>query len=319
MFYTFKAIIVEGEIMEDIYIESFVRSASTKMFKIPNPISYSNNICLIDNSSDQWWRCTSDAVRVKLLTPLEGRNEGVFELSYRPLIVADETSSPHILEIMTQNLGTFKLQLFLRAIQTTERPRVQFNCALGSSDSQFIKIKTFNNRKTDFDCKLLSNEPSFIAPSILNIPEPQNLNDAWKGIQFSKSITFEPTDIGEIKDTLQIVSSEWGEYTIDLVGVCTPPEPQGPYSFNSKLNTTSISIFNCFGVNQNWILTTDSPYFHVSPSVLSIPCKTRAMCNVTFRIDDKIKGTITAKLHVQCKARPDIGPWIYYLKGTANV
>ncbi len=57
-------------------------------------------------------------------------------------------------------------------------------------------------------------------------------------------VTYEPSGIGEARATLTC-SGAGGEYTFPLLGTCTPPRPQGPFSVRAG-GTTPILFRNVF-------------------------------------------------------------------------
>ena len=51
----------------------------------------------------------------------------------------------------------------------------------------------------------------------------------WEGTDVEVSISFEPIALGEVRDTLRIVSDVGGEFVCSLYGNGVAPRPQGPF------------------------------------------------------------------------------------------
>ena len=58
------------------------------------------------------------------------------------------------------------------------------------------------------------------------------------GCEAGVEVCFEPQQLGEVKGQLTLSSAIGGEYIFPLVGICTHPKAQGPFSIRAGRNVT---------------------------------------------------------------------------------
>ena len=105
----------------------------------------------------------------------------------------------------------------------------------------------------------------------------------WGGDDVRLAVTFEPTEIGTVRDVLTVTSPVGGEYVCDLIASCIPPLPQGPFNFTKGGGPVEIPFRNCFAIACNWAYAVDSTAFKVTTaSGGSVAAKTEGKCSVTF-------------------------------------
>jgi hypothetical protein len=136
----------------------------------------------------------------------------------------------------------------------------------------------------------------------------------WDGVQLKVPVIFEPTEIGTTKDTLTLTAPDGGKYTCELVATCTAPLPQGPFDL-APGGSRAVDFRNCFPAAANFTFSVDSPSFKVGAASANVGAKSNGSVSVSFAPVDGATGVISAKLFVLCADRPDVPPWVYYLRG----
>ena len=252
-------------------------------------------------------------IRLRELIPFSGNAEGTFEMEYRPLVVTQHPKE-HLLTIMTRELGTFKYKISVTATPPTLRQSLRFDVPLGSSQIENYVFRTFNATAIQYACAVKRSDFFTVQKSLA----AEAVKD-WEGVDMKLPVAFEPTEIGEIKDTLTVSSPEGGEYLCDLVGVCSAPLPQGPFNF-SEGATVEIPFRNCFSATCKWSFSLDSTHFRLPTPSASVAAKTKGTCLVVFEPDETalaigVASMIAAKLFIRCDSKPDLPPWVFYLKG----
>ena len=315
-FYDVVVKVTSPVLLEDIIVESSVRQSAKYLIAVENPL---HDVCDVHmgtpSNPDDWWTCDSKCIRLTQLVPLSGNAEGSFELEYRPL-VPTSTPQEHLVTIMTKELGTFKYKAIVSATPSNVRQTLHFEVPLGSVQTETFVFKVYNHVQTTFDCSV--KKPNFFTVNkALTLPTVTN----WGGDDARLPVTFEPMNIGVLHDILTITSPDGGSYECELVGSCVPPMPLGPFNFSAG-SSQDVPFRNCFDEVCQWNFVVDSPHFKVSPPTASIAGKANGSCTVTFQyvVDEgsvatQVTETISAKLFVRCESKPEIPPWIVYLRG----
>jgi len=181
---------------------------------------------------------------------------------------------------------------------------------LGTQQTENFKFKVFNDVNTAFKCAVTKSDV-FSVPATLSA----NAIKSWDGEEMVLGVTFEPTEIGKVSDILTITSEEGGEYTCELSATCNPPLPQGPFAF-SKGSSVDIPFRNCFPAQASWAFQVDSPLFQIKSSTASVGPKAAGSVTVVFEptLETPV-GVVSAKLFVRCESKPELPPWVFYLKG----
>lgn len=296
-------------------MESSVRQSARHLLSIENPLDPQSTVIMGSGGDSDWWSCDSKFIRVKELVPLSGNSEGSFEIEYRPLIPSKQPEE-HLLTIMTKELGTFKYKIVVKATPSSVRQTLHFEVPLGSIQAETFVFKTFNHTATTFKCSVKQNALFTVGDSLSSSAVTN-----WEGNDTRVVVTFEPTQIGEVRDILVTTSPEGGHYECELVGRCVPPLPLGPYNFLAG-GSQAIPFRNCFSEMCQWSFVVDSPSFQVSANSASVNGKSEGICTVTFNysadnasVSTVQNDSITAKLFIRCDSKPDIPPWIVYLRG----
>lgn len=291
-------------------MEAPVRQTSRFILSVENPLPSDAAVTMGSLAKpDEWWSCDCEEVRVIELAPLQGNSEGQFEVEYRPIKPTETTE--HLLTLMSTDLGTFKYKLEVNATPPTLKQTLRFDVPLGSSQEETLKFRTFAKVAGNATCELSREDLFQVAKSI---PVPGATS--WDGEDAEVPITFEPTAIGEVRDTVKITTQGGSEFVCELIAVCTPSLPQGPFEIASGGNR-EIKFRNCFEQSSGWTYRVDSPHFKTNAASGTVNARTDGSVTVSFAPQDGATGVINGKLFVSCDNKPDLAPWVFYLKGNA--
>jgi hydrocephalus-inducing protein len=326
-FYELNAKTIMSEVLETFTVEAPVRQTARAIITVENPL-FAENIPVNMGSLSkpvEWWSCDSKYMRVNELTPLSGNREGTFEVEYRPLMITQNNSgnmTEHLVTIITQELGTFKYKVCARATPPLLKQILRFSAPLGGMQTEAFLFRAYNTTKVDYQCVV--DKPDIFSTQKICTVEP--VSQPWNGDEVRLNIQYEPTEIGEVEDTLTISSNEYGTYQCQLMGSCTPPMPQGPVFLEQGGSTVEIPFRNCFTTQTAWSLSVDCSAFRiVQPATLTnimINAKTESKVGIVFDPNEEQIATalasesiITAKLFITCTSKPGVPSWVYYLKG----
>lgn len=305
------------EVLETIAVESPVRQTARYIITVENPLPKDVPVAMgsVAKPAD-WWSCDSPYVKLNELAALSGNNEGTFEVEYRPLKPTQQPTE-HLLTIMTKELGTFKYKLVVKATPPLLKQVLRFDAPLGSMQSESFIFHAYNLASSNYACSVKKPEYFTVQNSLTVGP----VAGGWEGEDTRLNVVFEPTVIGEMRDTLMVTSPEGGEYLCELIGNCTAPMPQGPYTVTQGAGPVEIPFRNCFSTSSTWTFSVDSPAFRVSAptGTPTVNAKTQSQCAVVFEPKEEhmnaAGGVVNAKLFVTCTSMPNIPPWIFYLQG----
>ena len=193
------------------------------------------------------------------------------------------------LSIISRDLGVFKYKLRLTTSPPALRQTLRFEIPLGAIQVESFIFRTYLLTKTDFTCGMRSSSEGGGKKgeggiSMFQVPKTLSVNAApgWEGEDVRLAVTFEPTEIGTVRDVLTVSSPVGGEYVCDLIATCIPPLPQGPFNFTKGGGAVDIPFRNCFASSCNWSYSVDSTAFKVSASTGSVAAKTEGKCSVVF-------------------------------------
>jgi hydrocephalus-inducing protein len=310
-YYDFVAKVTMPEVLEEIHIESVVRQSAKYNISLENPLPASTEIDMDCHSDNEWWKCDSEQIRVKELTPLNGNPEGSFEIEYRPLA---PTTQPleHLLTIYSKDLGTYKYKLIVTATPPPLPMSLRFSVPLGSVQEESFVFKAFNTAKMDYKCTV-SKSDLFNVPASL----PVEGISSWDGEDTRVTITFEPTIIGTVKDTLTITGADNVEYICDIEATCTQALPQGPFVLEQGKGNMDIPFRNYFATTEGWSFAVDNGAFKLGNTSANVNAKTQGTCAVSFAPEEDVAvgTTISAKLFITCTGKPEVSAFVFYLKG----
>lgn len=321
--YDVNVIVTKATEVETLHFEAPVRQSLKKVITIENPFNAQRIVSFADK--DNWWKCTSPAIRVRQLTEITGRPEGSYEVEYRPTLHLDAPVEA-FLTISFAELGEYTYKLVLATQPAGIERILHFKAPLGGSQIQSFAFTTFSDKLADLACSV--RETTFFSvPGTVKI---DGSTGDWDGRSNVVQVKFEPEALGEVRDTLTLFAENVGEYKCTLQGVSVPPLPQGPFVFAS---TKDIEFRNVFSTPKEFEVMVDNPRFTLSTKTLSIPAKSSKV--VTVKVDQSVAGgaatpagaggkssslqatpSITGKLFVSCPSHKELPSWVYYLEST---
>ncbi|GAB9466133.1 Hydrocephalus-inducing [Globisporangium polare] len=299
--------------VETLHFEAPVRQSLKKVITIENPFDVQRVVSFADK--ENWWKCTSAAIRVRQLTEITGRPEGSYEVEYRPTLHLDAPVEA-FLTISFAELGEYTYKLVLATQPAGIERILHFKAPLGGSQIQSFAFTTFSDKPADLACTV--HETTFFSvPGTVKI---DGSTGDWDGRSNVVQIKFEPEALGEVRDTLTLFAESVGEYKCTLHGVSVAPLPQGPFVFAS---TKDIEFRNVFSTPKEFEVMVDNPRFTLSTKTLSIPAKSSKV--VSVKVDHSAAAAggvaaatagITGKLFVSCPSHKELPSWVYYLEST---
>jgi hydrocephalus-inducing protein len=320
LFYAFRVKTLASEVLETLEIESPMRQTARYVITVENPLPADVLVTMGSLAKPmEWWTCDSKYVNIVELAPMSGNREASYEIQYRPLLLSPQPVEA-LLTVISKDLGAFKYKLLLTTSPPVMRQTLRFEVPLGAIQAESFMFKAYNTVKCDFNC-LIKQSDIFVLQKVLPVEACVN---GWEGDDVRLSVSFEPIEIGVVRDTLTVTSATWGEYQCDLIATCTPPLPQGPFNFNrsgssSGGETQNIPFRNCFNTSCTWNYSVDSPAFRLQSTQATVGAKSQGQCPVIFDPQgdylNTIGGVISAKLFITCTSKPDMPPWVFYLRG----
>lgn len=319
--YDVNVTVTKAAEIETLHFEAPVRQSLKKVITIENPFDAQRVVSFADK--DNWWKCTSTAIRVRQLTEITGRPEGSYEVEYRPTLHLNAPVEA-FLTISFADLGEYTYKLVLATQPAGIERILHFKAPLGGSQIQNFAFTTFSDKPADLACSV--RETTFFSvPGAVKI---DGSTGDWDGRSNVVQVKFEPEALGEVRDTLTLFAESVGEYKCTLLGVSVPPFPQGPFVFAS---TKDIEFRNVFSTPKEFEVMVDNPRFTLSTKMLSIPAKSSKV--VTVKVDHSAAGSgdagtggktpslqaapsVTGKLFVSCPSHKELPSWVYYLEST---
>eukprot|EP00698_Gefionella_okellyi_P022526 TRINITY_DN7486_c0_g1_i1.p1 TRINITY_DN7486_c0_g1~~TRINITY_DN7486_c0_g1_i1.p1 ORF type:complete len:4186 (-),score=1237.39 TRINITY_DN7486_c0_g1_i1:99-12656(-) len=279
-----------------VSLDTPVRQKAVQQVTVTNPLD-----------TDVALACSADkpevSVPVKVTVPARG--EAKVDVSYMPTVPGAGSGK---LKLVSTELGTFMYDLQLKALAPLAEKVLQFKASLGTTHVQTYRFTHYSKQKVDFACAVTQGTFA-VDPKLSANPAT---SDA--GIEVEVTITYEPYEMGESKDTLKITSPAAGEYIIPLHGVCVQPKPQGPFVVKSG-GSIQIPFKNVFNAQKEYKITVDNANFVVKDKESAAPKKPIPIA-VTFKPTPEAaaaKTEVTGKLTV---TSGDLPPWVFYLKGS---
>merc|ERR1712060_359754 len=206
----------------------------------------------------------------------------------RPLLPRETTSR---LMLTSPELGTFLYDLHLVALDAGETRSLPFQVALG--DSQTLRFRFLNFMRRPETYKLTLGGSDFEVDSQVAAPAAEGST----GAEVSVDVTFEPSTLGEVLDTLSVSSAEGGEYLCTLQGMSLPPKPQGPIGIKAG-GSAQVNFKNIFANTMDFSITCEPSSFSVAKPRESVPSKKPATISVSYKPIDPASPPAMGKLTI---------------------
>ena len=295
-----------------IELRTHARTHRTHELAITNPLS--KQVILVGKSD-----CADLTVPASVVVP--ARTTQKVLVDFFPVLVKD-AYPPAKVSLACPELGEFAYVFVLSSTQApTEKPQ-RLQCALGMAVTTSLRFSHFSKTATDFQFRFQDpKQTAFVkANTQSSIKVPASV-DAKHGAEVTVDVTFEPTRIGDFRETVELVSSLGGTYIFPLLGTCLPPQRQGPIDIKPN-QTTSIAFRNVFPETITFQVATDTPSFVVSKASEVIPGKKSTGFSVAYKPTDSTQTT-RGKLTVTGTptSTGDMQPiaWVYYLRGLRDI
>ncbi|CAM9698611.1 unnamed protein product, partial [Chrysoparadoxa australica] len=311
LYHTLELTSGEAEVQETITLEATVRNVIKHLITVENPLPSTTKITY----AEDWWSCTSPYIRLRPLGSMTGNQEGTFELEYRPLLVTDGQHNLASLSFAIEQLGSYKCDLKLAAKAPPSKQVLHFEGSLGESIAESFTIRVFNTGAAAKFTSTVTKAEFFQVSESLTV-EP---TESWEGQDVCVQVSFVPEKPGKVHDTLTVTSPEYGVYQCELRGTCSPPLPQGPFTF-APGEQKELPFRNVFAANLDFTFTTDNSAFVVaSGEKQTVPGKASKNAVIKFQPlpagVEATAGGIVGKLIVQCVSMGQLPPWVFYLQG----
>eukprot|EP00743_Colponemidia_sp_Colp-15_P004699 GILK01005063.1.p1 GENE.GILK01005063.1~~GILK01005063.1.p1 ORF type:complete len:857 (-),score=69.85 GILK01005063.1:123-2435(-) len=213
------------------------------------------------------------------------KSETKVNIEFFPLIVKEYP--PSKLVFSSAELGEFPHTVSLIGTPALQEKPTRLTCALGQAVSATLRFQCFSKTATEFAFKLSDPKQSaFFKSSGSGGVKVNACADLKVGQEVSVDVTFEPSRVGEYKETVELVSAAGGSYVFPLMGVCTSPQrPQGPIDIKPN-GTAQISFKNVFNENVQFSFVSEDPRFVLSKTSEVLPSKKSTTITVTYKCDD---------------------------------
>jgi len=333
IFFELAVQVSEAGVQEKYKMEAPVRQVAKKIITIDNPLAEGSDVSFAEG--DGWWKCDNECVKLTKMGEMKGNKEGTFELQYRPLLQNGGGEHDKAkLEFEIEELGVYKYELDLVAMPTSANHKLTFECPLGCKQTETFTFKVFNGKAgCDFKCEV--GKPKFF--SIAGGLKVDGCEVVWDGQDCRVEVEFEPEGLGETKDVLVVSHESFGEYRCELIGMCKPQLPQGPFLMDVG-GGKDIEFRNIFDEALDFNFVVDDERFVCGGGgTVNIPARSSKSVNVKFaggagagagagtgtgtgtgaggEKGGSGSGNVEAKMSVRCVNKPDIPPWSYYLTG----
>eukprot|EP00884_Botryococcus_braunii_P008669 jgi/Botrbrau1/17803/Bobra.0127s0052.1 len=295
MFYNLTLTAGPAAIQGEIKLNAPVRSLIKQQILLQNPLP---TAVTLESA------CENRQIQVPQNITLSPLSQVQMDVAFRPLLVGASTSQ---LQLTSSELGTYIYNLQLNGLSPPPAAPVSFTASLGTAQTQVYRFTHWLPDKAKYTCTFESKGASVFSTSKeINAPAA-----GMTGTTVEVDIKFEPSSISNaLRDVMTLTSQTGGEYTIPLLGRCTPPKPLGPFEL-IKGNGV-IPFRNIFPKSMEFFYSVDNSAFTVKPKE-TIPSKKSIDISVAFKGDSG--KPIVGRLTVACPSE-DCPPWVFYLKAS---
>ena len=130
--------------VQKLAIECPIRKRTKTSVVIENPLGI--DVVMTSN-------CKHPHVQVKDKIELKAHSETTIDVSFRPLLVADENST---LVLTSEELGDYIYDMILKGVATGSERGMTFNVPLGSKEIQSFRFMHYPAEKAVYECSFLN-------------------------------------------------------------------------------------------------------------------------------------------------------------------
>ncbi|KPA83213.1 hypothetical protein ABB37_02897 [Leptomonas pyrrhocoris] len=250
--------------------------------------------------------------------------------------------------VSSADLGTSEVYLFRLTTTTStaapERP-TQVVCPLGQHVSFVLRFTHYWKANTEFAIRLGGEVPGKAHSSFSRVaggggggqgasvkasaaPPAANAaggyatagSSAPKGQEVVVEFSYEPSELGEERETIEFVSPAAGSYVFPIVANCIAPQRQGPFSTRAGQNL-QLPFKNVFNEPVSISVTSDSAAFVPAKKTEVIPA--HKAVNVVLQCKaDEDKDVVRGRVSITCtppgKSTQQTVEWLYYVEMTGS-
>ena len=309
LYYDLQMRSVAPDVLQVINLESPIRQTVGHVVKIKNPLPTEAAFSV---------SCRAPDVQVVDAFVIPPSSDYELGIEFTPLIVRDGRGT---LTLTSAELGTFPYDVVTRALPVAVEQGLRFEVGLGSFEAQTFRFMSLARQPVTYSCSVGTGD--FSVTKSIHVGAATDRS----GVEAEVDVTFEPSQLGTLRDVLFISSPIGGDYECPLVGKCGPPTPQGPITVRANAST-SIQFKNVLATAAAFEYTVDNPDLSVKSGDTLAAGKVTGV-TITHRAsssgaDDDNGGeggsgggagsgssNTTGRLIISTDGYP---PWIYYIK-----
>lgn len=233
------------------------------------------------------------------------------KIEYQPIRVGESSGK---FEMTSPDLGLYLYDVRLKATPAAPERPVYFCTSFGLAVNQTAKFLNFCKQRSDYICKV-NNTDFHVDKSITAA------SGSPSGTEVAVDVIFEPSRLGQQTSILTMTSAIGGEYVFPLIGMCTPPKPQGPFVVRPGI-PINIVFRNVFDTKTTFTFQVDNELFHLQKKNELIKSHKDYRLTVNFEGNDSSsKADVMGKLIISCPrvtGETTNVQWVYYLKGVTS-
>lgn len=284
-------------VLDTVEMHAPLRQLTTHELLLTNPLATEATFSVA---------CDNAEVVVPATLTLPPNASDALRLEWRPLLPREKTSR---LTLTSPELGTFLYDLKLAALPAGEQKTLNFKVALGDAQTVRFRFHNFLRRPETYKLSLGNGGGDFEVEASVSAPAAEGT----AGAEVSVDVTFEPSKLGEVADTLTVSSAEGGEYVCALQGLSLPPKPQGPITIKAG-GSAAVTFKNVFTAAADFAITCEPAVFSVAKPRENVPAKKPIQVSVAYKPTDPAAPPANGKLTI-ASTGPEPSRWVYYLSG----
>jgi hydrocephalus-inducing protein len=299
LFYTLELKAEAAGVLKTLEMNAPLRQLCTQPLPLSNPL---------DVEAKFTTQCDNAEVTLPPQLVVAPHGSADLRLEWRPLMMREVTSR---LTLTSAELGTFMYDLKLSAMPAGDHYNLHFQVALGDAQTSRFRFHNYLRKQETYKLTLADAAGDFEVEASVVAPAAEGS----AGSEVAVDVTFEPSKLGDVQNTLTVASADGGEYVCALQGFSLPPKPQGPVAIKAG-GSASVQFKNVFSSAVDFTMVCEPPaLFTVAKPRENVPAKKSVPISVTYKPAEASGAAATGKLTVTSVATGT--SWTYYLQGTA--